>query len=283
MNSSLKFWKQNEDATTQPDTATIIQQSESSTNNGGDIDNGRPDFIAPSIYAAFTAALIYIFYDIRDAIVTTTLGTKALTLVTIALIWDNLIITIGSIFFKGVDETNDPVKYQILKVLSWPRFTLHAVGVPLQWITVAELGKAAGVGFLQSDLVQMGVVVAGVVVAILDRKKFVESPGITLTTYEDSPFNALERDLTKFTYKEPLFAYVIPVIILALSNLIVGIVGMKIGVNPELSNWLFFAAVTALIGNGLPGAINTFSGNLGEIGMQYGLLQAVRIVYGDGL
>ena len=162
MDSSLKFWKQKEDTTTQPVTKTIVQSESSKTN--GEIDNGRPDFIAPSIYAAFTAALIFIFYDLRDAIVTTTLGTKALALVTIALIWDNLIIAIGSIFFKGVDETNDPMKYQILKTLSWPRFTLHAVGVPLQWITIAELGKAAGVGFLQSDLVQIGVAVAGVVV-----------------------------------------------------------------------------------------------------------------------
>ena len=80
-----------------------------------------------------------------------------------------------------------------------------------------------------------------------------------------------------------MFAYVIPVIILALFNLVVGIVAMQGGGNEELAYWLIFAAGTALVGNALPGSINTFSGNLGECGMQYGLLQAARIVYGGGL
>lgn len=274
VDSSLKFWKKDEK---QGDSTPSIQSSSSD-----DVaDNGRPDFIAPSIYAGFTAILIYIIYELRDAIITTTLGTKALALVTGALIWDNLIITIGSIFFRDVEE--NPTKYQILKVLSYPRFTLHAVGTPLQCITIAELGKAAGVGFLESDIVQIGVVIAAIALAIQDRQKFVNSPGLTLTTYEDSPWDALEKDLVKFTYKEPLFAYVIPAIILALFNLVVGIVGLKTGLDPELSKWLFFAAITALVGNALPGSINTFSGNLGECGMQFGLLQAARIVYGGGL
>lgn len=272
IDNSLKFWKKDDKQTD----STSIQSNSADLN-----DNGKPDFIAPTIYAGFTAILVYIIYELRDAIITTTLGNKALALVTGALIWDNLVITIGSIFFRDVEE--NPTKYQILKTLSWPRFTLHAVGTPLQCITVAEMGKAADVGFLQSDIVQIGVVIAAIALAIQDRQKFVESPGLTLTTYEDSPFDALERDLVKFTYKEPLFAYVIPAIILAVFNLVVGIAAMKTGANPELSNWLFFAAATALVGNALPGSINTFSGNLGECGMQYGLLQAARIVYGGGL
>lgn len=276
---SLKFWKK--DDAEPVVTTTSIKSDETASTPDVIVDNGRPDFIAPTIYAGFTGILIYIIYELRDAIVTSTLGTKALALVTGALIWDNLIITIGSIFFRDVEE--DPTKYQILKTLSWPRFTLHAVGTPLQCITVAEMGKAADVGFLQSDLVQIGIVVAAIALAIQDRQKFVNSPGLTLTTYEDSPFTALERDLVKFTYKEPLFAYVIPAIILAVFNLVVGIAAMKTGADPELSNWLFFAAATALVGNALPGSINTFSGNLGECGMQYGLLQAARIVYGGGL
>lgn len=270
---SLNFWKKEE-----PTQEVTSIKSEISMDEGDQEDNGRNDLIAPGIYATFTAMLIFIIYDLRDSLVTTTLGTKALALVTGALIWDNLVITIGSLFFRDVEE--NPTKYKILEALSWPRFTLHAAASPLQCITVAELGKAADVGFLQSDLIQIGIIVASVVVAVLDRKKFVESPGITLTTYEDSPWNALERDLVKFTYKEPLFAYVIPVIILALFNLVTGIVAIKTGADPELANWLFFAAASALVGNALPGSINTFSGNLGECGMQYGLLQAVRIVYG---
>jgi len=128
--------------------------------NPADINNGKNDLIAPTIYALYTAALIYIIYQLRDAIVAPTLGSFALSFVTGALIWDNLIISIGSFFFKDIDT--NPKKYQILKWLSYPRFTFHAVGVPLQCITVAEMGKFAGVGFLQSDIVQIGIMVAAV-------------------------------------------------------------------------------------------------------------------------
>ena len=51
-----------------------------------------------------------------------------------------------------------------MKLLSYPRFTLHAVGVPLQCVTVAEMGKAAGIGFLQSKLVQMAIALVAVMV-----------------------------------------------------------------------------------------------------------------------
>jgi hypothetical protein len=125
-------------------------------------DNGRNDLIAPTIYTIFTAALIAIIYQLRDAITTRTLGSTALAFVTGALIWDNLIISIGSLFFRDI-RTN-PRKYQILKILSYPRFTLHAVGVPLQLITIAEMGKFAGVGFLQSNIVQRMVIVVAIVV-----------------------------------------------------------------------------------------------------------------------
>ena len=118
--------------------------------------------------------------------------------------------------------------------------------------------------------------------AILDRKTFVESPGIILDDqFEDTPFDALECDLVKFTYKEPKFSYVVPVIVLALFNLGVGIVARDIPGSTELGNWMVFAAGSALVGNALPGPVMAFAGNLGEVGMQYGLLNAARIVYGE--
>ncbi len=132
-------------------------------------DNGRNDLIAPGIYAVFTTLLIFIIYQLRDAIVTTTLGSKALAVVTGALIWDNLIITIGSLFFRNVEE--NPTKYKILEALSYPRFTLHAVGVPFQCVTIAEMGKVGGVEFLQGDLIQMVIIgVAFVVVSNIHIK-----------------------------------------------------------------------------------------------------------------
>lgn len=111
-----------------------------------------------------------------------------------------------------------------------------------------------------------------------------QSPGITLETWEDSPFYALERDLVKFTYKEGFnIAYLLPVIVLVLFNLVVGIGIMNTGENPDLAKWMLFAAGTSLAGNAIRGPVGTFSGNLGEVGMQYGLLQAATIVYGGGM
>jgi hypothetical protein len=90
----------------------------------------------------------------------------------------------------------------------------------------------------------------------------------------------LERDLIKFTYVVPDFAYVIPAIILSLATLVVGIAALKVGVEPAVGKWMIFAAASALIGNALPGPIMTFTGNLGEVGMQWGFLHAARIVWG---
>jgi len=280
---SLKFWKKDEEV--QQDTSSALSDKSDAT----EFDNGKNDLIAPGIYAAFTGILIYIIYQLRDALVLTTIGSKALALVTGALIWDNMIIALGSLFFK--DAKDDPEKYEILRILSFPRFTLHAVAVPFQVITIAEMGKAAGLGFLQSDLLMNGLAAVALIVAIADRKAFVDSgtadrddnPRVTLDTFDDSPFSALERDLTKFTYSEFNIAFLLPVIVLTLANLIVGISIYSAGTNPEIAQWMLFSAITALVGNALPGSIATFSGNLGEIGMQYGLLQAARIVYGGGM
>lgn len=137
-------------------------QSVLESSRGGSIANSKTTLIAPTIYTVYTAMLTYIIYQLRDALVLKTLGSKALALVTGALIWDNGVIAIGSFFFR--DASSNPTKYNILKLLSYPRFTLHAVGVPLQCVTVAEMGKAAGIGFLQSKLVQMAIALVAVIV-----------------------------------------------------------------------------------------------------------------------
>lgn len=247
------------------------------TTKATETNNGRNDLIIPGIYAGFTGILIYIIYQLRDAFVLKTIGSKALALVTGALIYDNIAITIGSLFFRNVKENS--TKYKILKAISYPRFTLHAVAVPFQCVTICEMGKFAGVGFLQNDLFRIAAVVVATVVAIVDRKRFVDSPGITLTTYEGSPLDALERDMVKFTYKEFNIAFLLPVIVLSLWTLGVGIATRGAHVSTALGNWMVFAAVGAIAGNALPGPMKTFSGNFGEIMLQFGLLKAARIVY----
>mmetsp|Transcript_5467 Transcript_5467/g.6394 ORF Transcript_5467/g.6394 Transcript_5467/m.6394 type:complete len:318 (+) Transcript_5467:49-1002(+) len=267
---SLMFWKKDD---------AQVETSKAASQNGATADdNLKNDLIAPSIYASYTGLMIYSLYQLCAAITTSTIGSFALSFVTGALIWENMVISIGSFFFKDIDT--NPTKFKILKALSYPRFTLHAVGIPFQCVTIAEMGKAAGVGFLKANFVQTAIIAVAAVVAVLDHKKFVDSPGITPTTFEDSPFDALERDLTKFSYVKPELAYVIPAIVCALSNLVVGIAAMKVGAAPKLAKWMTFAGASALVGNALPGAINTFSGSLGEAGMQYGLLNAARIIYG---
>ncbi len=227
------------------------------------VDNGYPDFIAPSIYLLFTAALAFLISELAkvNTVKAPPLGYRTLALVTGALIWDNFVITLGSFFFRGITSTSP--RHSLLKWLSYPRFTLHAIGTPLQCISLAEMGKTAGVGFLQSGFAQTTVVILSFALAFFDRLKFARSPGIVLDDHADSPVNALERDLIKFTYKEPSFTYVIPAIILALFNLVVGVLAKIEGKSNSLANWLIFAAVTALIGNGLPGPIMSFTGNLG--------------------
>ena len=90
----------------------------------------------------------------------------------------------------------------------------------------------------------------------------------------------MERDLVKFGYKVVDFSFVIPAMILSLFTLIVGIDAWRVGIDSELAKWMTFAGACALVGNAMPGAVNAFSGNLGEAGMQYGLLKSARIVYG---
>ncbi len=127
-------------------------------------DNGWPNFFAASIFTASTVAVIYIIYIFRDMIMNAepTVGFVSLLFVTVTLIWDKFVISLGSACFRDV-ETN-ATKYQILKLLSFPRFIFHAIGAPLQCITIAEMGKYAGLGCLQSDLVQAAFVVGAIAV-----------------------------------------------------------------------------------------------------------------------
>jgi len=253
----------------------FTSKEHSLTISGGEVDNGYPDFIAPSFFLVFAGVMTYLIYELSDLNMPFTLGSKALSFTTGSLLWDNLVISLGSFFFD--DAKTNPVRYGMLKALSYPRFTLHSVGTPLCVITVAEMGKAAGIPALQSKLVQTVIALGCIAVAVLDRLKFARGAGIDLATYDDSPEKALERDITRFTYKEPSFTYVIPAIVLALSNLVIGISARKY--DKSIGNWLLFGAVSALAGNAAPGPIMTFTGNVGEVLMLFALVKVAAKVY----
>lgn len=243
--------------------------------SGGVVDNGIPDIVVPAFFLMFAGIMTYLIYELRDINMPATLGSKALSLTVGSLIWDNLIIAVGSIFFK--DAKTQPVSHGLLKLLSFPRFTLHAVGTPLNIITVAEMGKAAGIPFLTSNLIQSVISAVCIIVAVVDRTKFVTGAGIDLATYEDSPPKALERAITRFTYKEPSFTDIIPAIILAVSSLVVGLVGRKY--DEYIGNWLVVGAVAALAGSSQKGHIMTFTGNAGEAVLMFAMLQVAAKVY----
>ena len=238
-------------------------------------DSGYPGFIAPTIFGAYGAILIFLLYELRNANYPFTFGNKALAFVTGAVSWDNLVISLGSVFFK--DARFDPVKYGMLKVLSYPRFIFHAVGVPFLLATTAEIGRAAGVKFLDNDLLQLALVAVALTVAVTDRLTFTRSTGIDLDRFEDSPPKSLERDLTWFTYKVPSFSYVIPSIIVSLVNLAVGVAAR--GTNESVGNWLIVSAVAVIVGSALPGYIMRFTGNAGEVAMLVCYVKAASLAY----
>lgn len=165
--------------------------------------------IGPSIFfLAFADMLTDLCRVIQNSTLPITIGTSSLYFVSAFVAYDNLIIGLGDILFPNAG-TNEK-QNAILRVLSYPRFVFHALGVPFLFVTVAEIGKAAGVEWLESDWIQNGILVAAVAVALVSRVDFFQSPGIELADTSDSPPHALERQLMWFTYKEPDFLYVLP-------------------------------------------------------------------------
>ena len=239
-------------------------------------------FIAPTIYLCYLIATLYLLCELINLnlpVKGTTLGFKTIALVTTGLSWDNFVISFGSIFCRDICSFNQTLKHTILKWLSYPRFTLHIVGIPLQSVAVAEMGKAANIGFLQSKNATIIVMLLSLGVAIADHVHFSRSSGIVLDTHKELPPNSLQRGLIKFTYKKRCFAYLIPALMFLMFSTIVGATAYITGKDIWLANWIFFSAVTAILGNAIPSRMTAFTGSLGEIGMQFCLIKAARIVY----
>jgi len=232
--------------------------------------------LAPSaFFLVSSASLVKLYVEIQASDFTMTPGIYALLFTTIAICWDNFIIGIGQPLFADVEANEE--KFNLLKNLSFPRFTAHAVFLPFLYATVAEIGKAMGIEWLQSDLVQNGVIVAAAVLAVVSRTRFVNSEGIMLKDTSDSPPEAWERSLVWFTYKEPDFSYVLPAIVLSLLNLAVGIAGVS-GDYRNAAIWMIVSAVSVLYGSAKPSYIMRFSGQLGEVVMMWSIFEAASIV-----
>jgi hypothetical protein len=227
--------------------------------------------LGPSAFFLLSSATLgKLFFDIQGSGLEMTIGMWALLLTTAAVGYDNLIIGLGAPFF-GDAESNKKT-YNTLKIISYPRFTAHAVLVPFLYTTGAEIGKSIGVEWLQSDSIQTLMVAAAATLGVLSRVRFVNSPGIDLSDTSDSE-GTWEKNLIWFTYKNPEILYVIPSIILALFNLAVGVAAFG-GEERTAAIWMIVSAIAVLYGNAKASYITRFTGNLGEVVMLWSIYEA---------
>lgn len=174
---------------------------------------------APSgFFLTLTAALGKLIVDIQQSKLPIASLMRILSLycVTIAVCYDNFIVGIGRLFDK-----NDK-RLRTLQRLSYPRFFLHFVGVPFLYTTSLEIGRAAGVTWLQSDAIHTAAVAVATLISVISTAHFLCSAGIVLADTSGWPPNALACQLTWFTYaKQEFLYYVAPSIILSFWSILV--------------------------------------------------------------
>ena len=151
--------------------------------------------------------------------------------------------------------------------------------MPFLYATTAELGQVCGVEWLQGAGIQTAVLVAATVLGVVSRVRFVNSSGIILADQSDDPDvpeDAWERNLLWFTYEDVSVLYILPAIVLALANLVVGIQAFQQGTDhTSTAAWLIVSAVAVLYGNAKPSYVARFTGNLAEVVMLWALFEAV--------
>lgn len=230
-----------------------------------------------AIFMGFAALLVKLVKNIQDSGLQRSIGVLALFFTSVTVGYDNFIIGLGKLFFADT-ETNER-KRSILKVLSYPRFTAHAVFVPFLFTTVAEIGKGVGITWLESSNIQLIMIIAATVVGVYSRVQFVRGDGIQLADPdEDVPNKALQRELVWFTYVSPSFANVLPAILLSLFSIVVGGFGLFGGEARKASIWMIFAGVASILGNMQENFIMRFTGNLAEICLLWGMQEAAKLV-----
>ena len=90
-----------------------------------------PAAIGPSVfYMAFSAVLGKLCIVLQDSSLPITIGTSSLFFVSAAVAYDNLIIGLGNNLFPNA--RTDETQYNVLKVLSYPRFVFLAFLFSLQ-------------------------------------------------------------------------------------------------------------------------------------------------------
>lgn len=228
--------------------------------------------LLPSVlFLGFAALLAQLVKNILDSGLHRSVGVLTLFFTSVTVAYDNFIVGIGKPFF-GDAKTNS-LKRSILKVLSYPRFTAHAVFVPLLFTIVAEIGKAFGIAWLKSSKTQLITIIAATVVAVYSRVQFVRGDGIQLAVPEEE----VEADLVWFTYVSPSFANVLPAVLVSLFSIVVGGFGYFGGASKSAAIWMVFGGVVAIVGNA-PTDYMRYTGNFAEICLLWGMYEAAKIV-----
>lgn len=248
-----------------------------STESETDAESGKGSLLPSAIFLLSSVSMAFLAFKVRgSSALPDTVGVWAMFWTSVALFWDNGVIGIGKPLFSDVDTNVS--KKSLLKTLSYPRFTAHAVFVPFLFTTSAEIGKAMNIGWLQGSSIQTLTIVAAAAVGIISRVRFVNSEGIRITDTSDSPPNAWERDLVWFTYVKPEILYIVPAALLALLNLVIGIAGFVEGTHRDAAIFMIVAGAGALYGNTRPDFVMRFTGNLSEVAMLWATYGAAALV-----
>ncbi|MEC9375550.1 MAG: hypothetical protein VYA80_04170 [Pseudomonadota bacterium] len=89
-------------------------------------------------------------------------GAGIIAFIAAALVYDNLIVSLGSTIGVG----------SFLQMLSWPRFALHALLTPFMMIAAIQLGAAAGINWAKNNncrLTVWAIVIVMVVYGVFDH------------------------------------------------------------------------------------------------------------------
>lgn len=250
-------------------------QSETRLFSQAESDEPSNDSLLPSaVFIAAAASLAKLAFDINASDLPDSIGTTALLWTSLAVGWDNLIIGLGKPVFG--DAETDESQYKILKALSYPRFTAHAVLIPYLYITVADIGKAIGVEVLQGDNITTIMLVVATVVAIASRANFVNGPGIDIADRSKFAPTAVERSLLWFGYIEPKALFVLPAILLSLFNCYVGVNGFQAG-NQQAGIYMLISGAAVLYGNAKPSDLKKILAQLGEVIMLWFIYAAALV------
>jgi len=195
-------------------------------------------------YAFFTAAQATLaVFAVRLYRRHPSLGAFTVALPIAALVWDNLIVAIGSFIGEG----------SLLQALSWPRFAGHALLTPIWIITAFEYARRAGALRLGSRgwrIAQWSLYAAMVALGVLKS--------VVLLRFEI----VKQADILYYTNSGGFPGPPIPAIVMVLCVIAAGVYVARRGLGP----WMLIGGIVMFIAAGVPTSLVGFwLSNTGEV------------------